>query len=526
MLCLALLTPVLLSSAAQSGWPLTRAELSDFKETSHYSDVVAFLEGLQAKGAPIQVKNMGKSTDGYDMLLVIASRPGIRTPEEARRSGKPVIYIQANIHAGEVEGKEAAQHLLRKWSQEQKGVLDKCVVLMTPIYNIDGNEKFGPVARNRPGQNGPDEVGLRPNGQGFDLNRDCIKAESPEMRAILKYVYAGWDPDVVMDLHTTDGTRHGYQLTYSPPLNPNTDPEVMKYTRDQLLPSVRRELRTKFNLETFDYGNAERRGDALQWFTFGQEGRYVTNYAGLRNRIGVLSESVVYETFRDRVRDTERFVQSVVDYVLRDPKRVVEMTRRADERTIGMAGSGSLGVRFDFADRGSEDVRMERPAPAGAPRPSGPIRDVATQRMVVNDRFKSTRIARMPRAYLLPASERGVVDLLIMHGVIVEELNEGWSTQAESFTPSVVDEAQNAFQGHKLVRLEGTFSTSGVTAPAHSYLVRCDQALGGLAFHLLEPESLDGVAAWGFLSEKGEVGKPYPIQKVYETVNAKTRRLP
>src|SRR5688572_15880173 len=166
----------------QQGWPQTRAERTDFKETSHYADVISFIHALQAKGAPISLVYMGKSTEGRDMPLVIASRPFVATPAEARRSGKPIVYIQANIHAGEVEGKEAAQSLLREWCKEEKGVLDKCVVLMTPIYNIDGNEKFAPQARNRPGQNGPELVGVRANGQNMDLNRDCIKAETPEMR--------------------------------------------------------------------------------------------------------------------------------------------------------------------------------------------------------------------------------------------------------------------------------------------------------------------------------------------------------
>ena len=168
-------------------WPVTRAETSNYAETSHYSDVVSYLRQLQAAGAPISVQEIGTSTAGKAMPLVIASYPPVSSPAEARRLGKPIVYIQANIHAGEVEGKEAAMIILRRLSQDgPKGLLGKIVLLVTPIYNIDGNEQFGPVSINRPEQDGLALVGHRANGQGLDLNRDAIKAEAPETRAVLE----------------------------------------------------------------------------------------------------------------------------------------------------------------------------------------------------------------------------------------------------------------------------------------------------------------------------------------------------
>src|SRR5262249_24776042 len=156
-----------------SGWPQTRAERTGYRETSHYSDVVAFLERLQAQGGPLAVQYIGASEGGRRIPLAIVASPPVATADEARRSGRVVVYVQANIHAGEVEGKEAALMLLRELAQGEKAPwLDKMVLLVTTIYNIDGNEKFGDGARNRPSQDGPEQVGERANGQGFDLNRD------------------------------------------------------------------------------------------------------------------------------------------------------------------------------------------------------------------------------------------------------------------------------------------------------------------------------------------------------------------
>ena len=527
-LWLAFLAPVL-----GQDWPQTRAERSNYNETSHYDDVIAFLHELQIKGAPLSVQSMGKSTDGKEMPLVVASFPPIASPSEARRLGRPVIYIQANIHAGEVEGKEAALAILRRLSQEgPSGLLGKIVLLVAPIYNIDGNEKFGPVDENRPEQDGPAMVGVRANGQGLDLNRDAIKAESPETRGVLEHVYNAWDPDVMMDLHTTDGTRHGWELTYAPPMNPNTDPDVLHFSRDVLLPTIRRELNQKFGMLTFDYGNVEGRGDSKRraWYSYGQEGRYCTHYVGLRGRISILSEATTFIPFKDRVVGTDRFVSAILDYVGLHAKQVLELTRNADARVVSWgldpAKAPELGVRFEFASRGDETVLLEHPLPKGSPAPFGRPKALDKVKMPVFDHFKITRTAKFPAAYLIPSGQKEAIALLLRHGIVVERLLQGWKGLTDQFSITTMNVARGAYQGHRLVGLEGKFESTKIDADTGWVLVRTAQPLGVLAFHLLEPESLDGVAAWGFHGKALAVGQPYPLLKVFEQIHTATERVP
>jgi len=520
----------LCAGAMAQTWPQTRAEKSNYNETSHYSDVISFLRDLQKAGAPISVQMLGKSTDGKEMPLAIASFPPVSSPAEARRLGKPIVYIQANIHAGEVEGKEAALAILRRLSQAgPDGLLGKIVLLVTPIYNIDGNEKFGPVAVNRPEQDGPAMVGVRPNGQGLDLNRDAIKAESPETRGVLEHVYNTWDPDVMMDLHTTDGTRHGWELTYAPPMNPNTDKDVMHFSRDVLLPTIRKELHEKFGMLTFDYGNVEgQRGQkGRAWYTYGQEGRYCTHYVGLRGRISILSEATTFIPFKDRVVGTDRFVTAILEYVASHAKQVVELTRKADARVVSWGldplKAPELGVRFDFGLRGEETVlleHLEKGASPGIGRPK--LLDKV--KMPIYDRFKVTRTSRFPAAYLLPADAREAIALLVRHGIVVEKLQEPWHGEAERFAIEKLTLART-FQGHRIADLEGKFDKQAVSVDQGSYLVRTAQPLGVLAFHLLEPESLDGIAAWGFLGAELTDKKPYPILKLFDQVHVGTSRV-
>ena len=170
----------LLWFAAPLSAQTTIPERTGFQQTSSHADVLAFLDSLQRVGAGLRVGTLGFSPEGRRIPYVIASRPMVDAPGDAHRSGKPILYVQGNIHSGEVEGKEAVQMILRDLTVGAlRSLLDSVVLIMVPIYNADGNDKFGPGERNRPGQNGPPIIGLSTNGQGLNLNRDYVKLEAP-----------------------------------------------------------------------------------------------------------------------------------------------------------------------------------------------------------------------------------------------------------------------------------------------------------------------------------------------------------
>lgn len=508
-----LLAGLAAAASLQSPTPLTRAEATAYRETSTTEDATAFVRALQRAGAPFRVEVVGKSAEGRDIALVVCSTPDAATPAAAKRLGRVVVYIQANIHGGEVEGKEASLMLLRDIAANPR-VLDRLVLLVCPVYNTDGNDALGDGRRNRPSQDGPERVGQRANGQGLDLNRDAVKAESPEMRAMLDAVYNRWDPDVMMDLHTTNGTRHGYQLTYSPPLNPNTDPDVLALARDKMLPHIRERAKREKGYELFDYGNTQSGG----WYTYGQEGRYVTNYVGLRNRIAILSEAMSYLPFRERVALTKWFVDAVVQYSYDNAEVIRSAVIAADRRAAALQGE-QLGVRFDFASRGEEEVLLEKQGTAHGIN----IGDVQPVRMQVFDRFRGTKSVTVPQAWVLPPEATHAADLLSRHGVLVERTTEEWTGAGEWFEISSLERARNAFQGHRLVTLEGRYIPGAIRVPEGSFLVRASQPLARLAFHMLEAESLDGVLAWEVVPVE-DSAKSSPILRLTELPKVATVR--
>ena len=237
--------------------PLTRAERTNFTETTRYEDIKPFLDSLKLQSPNIQIASMGKTALGRELWYAIVSRPLITSPAEARRLGRPIAYIQGNIHSGEVEGKEATLALMRDLLQDKnRNVLDSIVVIFQPDYNTDGNEHFDIQSRNRGAQNGPELVGTRTTSCGWNLNRDYVSADAPETKAALGMLNK-WNPDLFMDLHTTDGSIHGYALTYSPTLSP-TAVTTRAYAADTMLPVIRQRMRERHGFEVNDYGDFSR----------------------------------------------------------------------------------------------------------------------------------------------------------------------------------------------------------------------------------------------------------------------------
>lgn len=528
--------------ASTAPLPRTRAERSNYTETSRHADVVAFLEQLQGAGVPLWLGTIGSSAEGREIPYVIASRPLVTNPAEARRLGRPVVWVQGNIHAGEVEGKEALLALLRDLTTAGRAnVLDSIVLIAIPIYNADGNERLGPQERNRGEQNGPAIVGERANGQGLDLNRDYIKAEAPETRASLA-MFRRWDPDVFVDLHTTNGSYHGYALTYSPSLNPAAFSGGV-YARDSLLPELRRRVRRRHGLETFDYGNfalqygADYNTDTVRqaWYSYDHRPRFGTNYYGLRGRIAVLSEAYSHDPFERRVRATYQFVFELLSLVAERGAAIVARSADADRHSTARRPDGIdslLPVRGELtrnphvADVIGEDLARADSAVRGEPgvprglRRTGRFR---TMRIPVYDRFDAALRVPLQHGWALRASDTAAVRLLRAHGVVVEQLREEWKLATlERYAMDSVVVAARPFQGHHEVLLSGHWRRARSALPAGSWIVRAAQPLVVVAAWLLEPESDDGLATWNVLDPL-RAGDDFPIARIAEPVRAATR---
>jgi hypothetical protein len=491
--------------------PRTVAETSNYRSTSRYDDVIDFIAAIQRLDPDVRVEHFAKSNEGRELPLVVAGPPGVVSPETAFASGLPTVFVMANIHAGEVEGKEAALMLLRDLVTTHRAYRDELVILIAPIYNADGNEPIS--VENRTTQNGPPNgVGVRHNAQGLDLNRDYMKLESPEARGLVSNVLQRWDPLLTVDLHTTNGSYHGYQLTYSPTLNPNAPADIIDFERGTLLPDIRERMKKKHAKETYYYGNfVDQLAPEKGWYTFDSRPRFGNNYVGLRNRFVILSEAYSYIDFRARVEVTYEFLHEILAATEKSGDKMIKLAARADAE-IRKGKLRSAGVRFEIQPwKSGVEILWERCEPAdpaeGHPDPEtgkGAIKrtgEIVPMKMTDYGVFAAKEKSDVPFAYLIDPRAVRVIENLRTHGIVVERLDEELTAKASQFAVSSADHAEHEFQKHHEVTLTGKWKDRQETFAAGTYLVRMNQPLARLAFYLLEPRSDDGLAAWNFYDD-------------------------
>jgi len=502
---LALTTPIEAQSLDDL---LTRAERSDFIETSSYDDVMEMAEQLAGLSDQIHLTSFGYTNEGRSLPLLVLGADDA-SPEAVRATGKTRVYLQGNIHAGEVCGKEALLMLLRDFARGQYPAwTDDLVLLVAPIYNADGNERVD--LGNRPRQNGPlGGMGQRPNAQGLDLNRDHMKLDSPEARSLVAMMNA-YDPHVGIDLHTTNGTRHAYHLTYSPPLHPNTPVVIDHFLRDEWLPTVTDRIREKHGWEYYYYGNHSQRRPG--WYTFDHRPRFNNNYVGLRNRMAILSEAYAYDTFEDRVMSTLWFVEEILDFA---QENAAEIRAMVDEASLQSVVGQQLATRAVHEQSPSEvtilmgEVDEERHPATG---------DVILRRrdavipteMFEYGRFVASETEAAPDVYYVLPEAVDAIDRLRAHGVITVPAPVGGQVMVERFQIDSTTVSSRSFQGHNERTVFGSWEAGVEELPPGTLAVPVDQSLGRLAFTLLEPRSDDGFANWALLDEQIEAGN-YPI---------------
>ncbi|MBY0514567.1 MAG: DPP IV N-terminal domain-containing protein, partial [Gemmataceae bacterium] len=384
-------------------------------------------------------------------------------------------------------------------------LLKDLVIVLVPILNADGNEKLGPGEKTRPGQNGPAEAGTRENAQGLDLNRDFVKLESPEVRALVKLVN-NWDPAVVVDCHTTNGSKHRYTLTYDGPRYPFGQSQLTSWSSDTFLRDVRERVKADAGYDTAPYGNFS--ADRTKWETYPAGPRFGVQYFSLCGRIGVLSESYTYAPFKDRVKASYSFVKSCFEVAAARKDEVRKVTHRDPPwpasipvRTKTVAHQSKLAVAgFEEVEQNGRKVATDRPK--------------EYRLDFVSDVRPEVMVDRPLGGYLIPAEFTAAIDTIRRHGIKVEELLEDIELPVEAYQVRAVDAQARPFQNHKLVRVDVSRRAERRMVPAGTALVRTTQPLGTLAAYLLEPESEDGLVTWNYFDDALVPGKDFPVLRL------------
>lgn len=530
------MSPATAQTAAATDALATHAERSGFKKTGRYAEVIALCDAF-AKAYPKQVRcfDFGTTPEGRPMKALAVSASGALTPEAARTQGLPVVLAQGGIHAGEIDGKDAVFWLLRDLLQGKaaKGVLDKQVLLFVPVFNVDGHENFR--AWNRPNQRGPEEMGFRTTAQRYNLNRDYVKADAPEMQALLQLVNA-WDPLVAIDLHVTDGAKFQHDISITAePVNAG-DADMQKIGRD-LRDGIIARLAKQGSLPLAFYPSFVEEDDPTSGFAENvPTPRFSHGYYMLRNRIGILVETHSWRTYPERVRATRNTVQALLELVAADGRGWQATSRAADARSAALQGR-SVPLSWRVLD----DARtIDFQGYAYARTPSAISGALMTRydeskpqvwKVPLRDQVAPVLQVAAPGAgYLVPAAWASRVEpSLKVHGIEYRVMPDAMTdVAAQTFRARTAKFSPASVEGHQRVALEGEWQPETRTLVAGALFVPIAQAKSMLVMNLLEPQAPDAIAAWGAFNnafEQKEYMEDYVAEEEAEKMLARDPAL-
>jgi Zinc carboxypeptidase len=486
-----------LAVPATDPW-VTPSEATSFRTTPRYDETVAYLSRLVKASPNLKMVSLGKSAEGRDVWMVIASKERSFTPEALRRSGKPVIFAQGGIHAGEIDGKDAGLMLLRDMTVRgtKRELLDRVNLLFVPIFNVDGHERFNRWSRIN--QRGPEEGGWRTNARNLNLNRDYMKADAEEMRAMIRALVT-WQPDLYIDLHVTDGADYQYDITFGWNGPAGYSPAISNWLDRNYRPGVDAHLKAQGHIP----GPLIFTDDPLSGIGSGQsDPRLSTGYGDARHIPTILVENHSLKPYDQRVLGTYVFLEQTLRTVAGEAaslRAATQSDRARRPESIPLTWRAPANARPEQVEILGIESRQTLSPISGGVRTEWLGKPVTKIAPMVRQSEAATSV-KPARAYWVPAAWQDVIAKLDLHGIPFERINAPREVDVTMLRLSDPKHAAAQFEGHVRVTATETPERRRERFPAGSVRVPTDHPLGTLATLLLEPSSPDSLFQWGWFN--------------------------
>ncbi|NQD38540.1 carboxypeptidase [Permianibacter sp. IMCC34836] len=486
---------------------LTPIEQSQFVGTPNYDDTLTFLRRLDLQSELIQLQEFGRSAEGRPLVLVIASKNPEPLLNRRLKSPAARVLMQAGIHAGEIDGKDAGLMLLRDFALgKQLQLIDNADLYFVPVFNVDGHERRGGSSDGRPSnqrvnQRGPEQMGWRTTAQNLNLNRDYMKAESPEMQAMLRLLQR-LDPELYLDLHVTDGIDYQYDITFGSNDRNAYSPRIARWLREQYRPGLDKALKKQGHIPgPLIFANANK--DLSQGISDWQASpRFSQGYGDLRHLPAMLVENHSLKPYKQRVLGTYVLMAATLELAGKNVaslRTAIAADRQQRAETLGFVPTADTANSYKMKFAGVAHENYQSPISGDTE-----VRWLGQPQEFDVDVIPSqpSVLVTRPKAYWLPATASNAIAVLRRHGIQLEEIKQPTTRQLEWYRLPDAKQQPKAFEGRALVSSgQPVIETHERTFPAGSVRVSTDQPLGELVVALLEPQSEDSLFSWGYFLE-------------------------
>lgn len=519
---------------AQESYWLTFFEKTNYKETPRYDATIEYCKRI-AKASPwAHYTTFGVSPQGRELPLIIIDKNGNFDPQSVRSMNNVVLLVEACIHPGEPDGKDAGLMLLRDIviTKKYKHLLENVTILFIPIFNVDGHERFGPF--NRINQNGPKEMGWRTNATNLNLNRDFLKADAPEMQDWLK-LYNEWLPEFFIDCHTTDGADYQYVLTYDMEVYDNMDSTLVQWQKDVYLKDVTERM-YKANYPVFQYVSFRNWFDPRSGLKRGASPPMLSQgYTALQNRPGLLIETHMLKDYKTRVFSTYEMIVFTAELLNKEHITLKKLIKNADlyaasknfreqKYPVKFETSKNDSILVDFLGVEYETIKSDLTGGDWFKYSD----KKATFKIPCFNHAIPVVFADLPEVYIIPPEWKEVIHRIKLHGIKCLKLSKPTKIKVKSYKFKNYMWGKTPFEGRFMLETDYEIIEEDREYPAGSVVIDMNQRTARIIPYILEPKADGSFINWGFFNpvfEQKEYGESYVMEKLARKMLAEDDEL-
>ena len=476
-----------------------RFEKTNGLQSATYFEAIDWYKNLDKISTKVLVKEMGMSDAGYPLHLVLVSSDAKFDAAQWHKQNKAVILINNGIHPGEPDGIDASMMLVRDIVNNKIKLPNNVALAFIPVYNIGGC--LNRNSYSRANQNGPLEYGFRGNAQNLDLNRDFTKNDSKESKSFVQ-IFHLLDPDILIDNHVSDGADYQHTMTLLTTQYDKLGAGLGGWLKNNFEPQLYKSMADK-KWEMVPYVNFETETPDKGMEMFYDPPRYSSGYAALFQTIGFVPETHMLKPYKDRVLSTYALSLTIIEKASINATELIAERKKARAEVVN-AKSFPFRWAVDTTKfslitfKGYEQAYKPSDA-TGLNRMYYNRSKPFTKQVKFFNVFNASNFVDVPAAYIIPQGWYGVIDLLKLNNVVMQQFKNDTLIDVEAYHIDDYKSMPRPYEKHhKNTAVKTTAENQKIKFLKGDYIILLNQTANRYLVEMLEPTGDDSFFAWNF----------------------------